>query len=284
MAEPVEFGLSDADLAAHPTIYGSGAYAGRTVLISGGAGGIGRATAWLLGRLGAHVILTGRRAERLGLAQEAMRAKGLTVSAHTVDIREPDSVEALFGKISVDGGGIDILVNSAGGQFPQAAIDFSTKGWNTVVNTNLNGTWSMMQQAARRWRDNSRPGSIVSIVVVTSHGLHGVAHTIAARSGVIGLTRALAVEWAPLNIRVNCIAPGVIETPGWNVYDPKALEAYPRSNPMMRIGTTWEVAEACAYLAGPGAAFVTGEVLNVAGGSQLWGETWTIERPEYFRV
>jgi len=284
MAEPVEFGLSDADLAAHPTIYGSSAYAGRTVLISGGAGGIGRATAWLLGRLGAHVILTGRSAEKLGLAQEAMRAKGLTVSAHTVDIREPDSVEALFGKISVDGGGIDILVNSAGGQFPQAAIDFSTKGWNTVVNTNLNGTWSMMQQAARRWRDTSRPGSIVSIVVVTSHGLHGVAHTIAARSGVIGLTRALAVEWAPLNIRVNCIAPGVIETPGWNVYDPKALEAYPRSNPMMRIGTTWEVAEACAYLAGPSAAFVTGEVLNVAGGSQLWGETWTIERPEYFRV
>jgi citronellol/citronellal dehydrogenase len=119
--------------------------------------------------------------------------------------------------------------------------------------------------------------------VVTVHGLHGVAHTIAARSGVVGLTRALAVEWAPLKIRVNCIAPGVIETPGWNVYDPKAVEAYPRSNPMMRNGTTWEVAEACAYLAGPGAAFVTGEVLNVAGGSQLWGETWTIERPEYFK-
>jgi citronellol/citronellal dehydrogenase len=283
MAEPVQFGLSDADLAEKPTIYATGSYAGRTVLISGGAGGIGRATAWLLGRLGARVILTGRGAEKLGLAQEAMRAKGLSVSTHTVDIREPDSVEALFGKIAADEGGIDILVNSAGGQFPQAAIDFSAKGWNTVVNTNLNGTWSMMQQAARGWRDAGRPGSIVSIVVVTVHGLHGVAHTIAARSGVVGLTRALAVEWAPLKIRVNCIAPGVIETPGWNVYDPKAVEAYPRSNPMMRNGTTWEVAEACAYLAGPGAAFVTGEVLNVAGGSQLWGETWTIERPEYFK-
>ena len=283
MAEPVQFGLSDADLAEKPTIYATGSYAGRTVLISGGAGGIGRATAWLLGRLGAKVILTGRSAEKLGLAQEAMRAKGLTVSTHAVDIREPDSVEALFGEIAADEGGIDILVNSAGGQFPQAAIDFSAKGWNTVVNTNLNGTWSMMQQAARGWRDAGRPGSIVSIVVVTVHGLHGVAHTIAARSGVVGLTRALAVEWAPLKIRVNCIAPGVIETSGWNVYDPKAVEAYPRSNPMMRNGTTWEVAEACAYLAGPGAAFVTGEVLNVAGGSQLWGETWTIERPEYFK-
>jgi citronellol/citronellal dehydrogenase len=284
MAEPAQFGLTDADLATHPTIYGTGSYSGRTVLISGGAGGIGRATAWLLGRLGAKVILAGRSAEKLGLAQEAMRTKGLMVSSHTVDIREPHSVEALFGKIAADEGGIDILVNSAGGQFPQAAIDFSTKGWNTVINTNLNGTWLMMQQAARRWRDTERPGSIVSIVVVTAHGLYGVAHTIAARSGVVGLTRALAVEWAPLKIRVNCIAPGVIETPGWNVYDPKAVEAYPRSNPMMRTGTTWEVAEACAYLAGPGAAFVTGEVLNIAGGSQLWGETWTIDRPEYFAV
>ncbi|MBR0756258.1 SDR family oxidoreductase [Bradyrhizobium jicamae] len=284
MAESVEFGLNDADLAVQPTIYGPGAYAGRTVLISGGAGGIGRATAWLLGRLGAKIIIAGRSAEKLAQAQQAMRAKGLVVSTHTVDIREPSSVATLFGKIASDEGGIDILVNSAGGQFPQAAIDFSTKGWNTVVNTNLNGTWSMMQQAARGWRDAGRPGSIVSIVVVTSHGLHGVAHTVAARSGVIGLTRALAVEWAPLNIRVNCIAPGAIETPGWNVYDPKAVEAYPRSNPMMRSGTTWEVAEACAYLAGPGAAFVTGEVLNVAGGSQLWGETWTIERPDYFKV
>jgi citronellol/citronellal dehydrogenase len=158
------------------------------------------------------------------------------------------------------------------------------KGWNTVVNTNLNGTWYMMQGAARAWRDQNRPGSITTIVVVTRQGLHGVAHTIAARSGVVGLTQALAVEWAPLKIRLNCIAPGVIETPGWRVYDPKALEAYPKSNPMMRNGSTWDVAEACGYLAGPGAEYVTGEVLNVAGGAQLWGETWTTGKPDYFKV
>ena len=79
------------------------------------------------------------------------------------------------------------LVNSAGGQFPQAAIDFSVKGWNAVINTNLNGTWYMMQAAAQRWRDRKHPGSIVNIVVVTTHGLYGIAHTIAARTGVIGL-------------------------------------------------------------------------------------------------
>ncbi|UVC08846.1 SDR family oxidoreductase [Rhizobium sp. TH2] len=282
MAEK-EFGLDDDALAIHPTVYGPEAFKGKTVLISGGAGGIGRATAWLLGRLGARIIIAGRSEAKLASAVVAMTARGLHVTSQTVDIREPESVAALYAAIA-ESGGFDILVNSAGGQFPQAAIDFSVKGWNTVVNTNLNGTWHMMQGAGRHWRDTGRPGSIVTIVVVTGHGLHGVAHTIAARSGVIGLSRALAVEWAPHNIRVNCIAPGVIETPGWKVYDEKAVEAYPKSNPMMRNGTTWDVAEACAYLGGSAAAYVTGEVVHVAGGAQLWGETWTIDKPDYFKV
>ena len=143
---------------------------------------------------------------------------------------------ALFDWVDADVGNIDLLVNSAGGQFPQPAIDFSEKGWNTIINTNLTGTWRMMQAAGRRWRDHDRPGSIVNIVVVTRQGLHGVAHTIAARAGVVALSEALAVEWAPLKIRVNCIAPGAIETPGWRVYQPEQRSTYARSNPMMRAG------------------------------------------------
>ncbi len=127
-----------------------------------------------------------------------MTQRGLSASHHAVDVREPEKVGALFDRIWSETGRVDLLVNSAGGQFPQAAIDFSVKGWNAVINTNLNGTWHMMQAAARHWRDAERPGSVVNIVVVTTHGLYGVAHTIAARSGVIGLSRALAVEWAPL--------------------------------------------------------------------------------------
>ena len=140
----------------------------------------------------------------------------------------------------------------------------------------------MMQAAAQRWRDRKHSGSIVNIVVVTTHGLYGIAHTIAARSGVIGLSRAVAVEWAPLNIRVNCVAPGAIETEGWNVYTPEARAAYPRSNPMMRAGSPWDIAEASVYLAGPAGKFVTGETLTVDGGGQLWGETWTTGKPAYF--
>lgn len=276
-------GLDDAALADRATVYAPDVLGGRVVLVSGAAGGIGRAAAWLFARLGAHVVLTGRNEARLGELAEAMRARGHKASIDVVDIRDPELVAKLFAHIWSTHGRLDILVNSAGGQFPQPAIDFSIKGWNAVINTNLNGTWYMMQAAAQRWRDAARPGSIVNIVVVTTHGLYGVAHTIAARAGVIGLTRSIAVEWAPLGIRVNCIAPGAIETEGWKVYRPEARAAYPRSNPMMRAGTAWDIAEACVYLGGPSGSFITGELLTVDGGGQLWGETWTTGKPDYFK-
>jgi len=282
MVDAPIFGEDDATLATRATVFAPDAYAGKTVLVSGGAGGIGRAIGWLFGRLGAKVILSGRDPAKLEDAVHAMRAAGLDISGHAVDIREVEGVDAFFTKIEAEGG-IDILINSAGGQFPQPAIDMSPRGWNAVVNTNLNGTFYMMQRAARGWRDAKRPGSIVNIVVVT-RGLHGVAHTVAARAGVIGLSETLAVEWAPLGIRINCIAPGAIETQGWRVYKPEQVATYARTNPLMRVGSAWEIAEACAWLGGPSAGYVTGEVIHVAGGSQLWGDTWTGGRPDWFNL
>jgi citronellol/citronellal dehydrogenase len=274
--------LADAELAKHPTVYAADALKDQVVVVSGGAGGIGRAIAWLFARLGAHVVVAGRYQGKLDALVAGLTCHNLKASAQAADIREPDAVNALFDAVWAGHGHLDILINSAGGQFPQPAIDFSINGWNAVINTNLNGTWYMMQAAAQRWRDRKHRGSIVNIVVVTTHGLYGIAHTIAARSGVIGLSRAVAVEWAPLNIRVNCVAPGAIETEGWNVYTPEARAAYPRSNPMMRAGSPWDIAEACVYLAGPSGKFVTGETLTVDGGGQLWGETWTTGKPGYF--
>jgi citronellol/citronellal dehydrogenase len=275
-------GLTDAELAVHPTVFAPDALKGQVVMVSGGAGGIGRAISWLFARLGAHVAIVGRNQNKLDALAAQLGSRNLKASTHVADIREPEVVGALFDTVWAAHGRVDGLINSAGGQFPQAAIDFSVKGWNAVIDTNLNGTWYMMQTAAQRWRDRKHPGSIVNIVVVTTHGLYGIAHTIAARSGVIGLSRAVAVEWAPLNIRVNCVAPGAIETEGWNVYTPEARAAYPRSNPMMRVGSPWDIAEASVYLAGPAGKFVTGETLTVDGGGQLWGETWTTGKPAYF--
>ena len=279
---PDRLGLTDDQLAVHRTVFAPDALKDTVMVLSGGAGGIGRAIAWLFARLGAHVVLVGRDQGKVSTLASNLIAKGLKASSSVVDIRDPDAVKTLFDAAWRTHGRVDGLVNSAGGQFPQPAIDFSVKGWNAVIDTNLNGTWHMMQSAARSWRDNKYPGCIVNIVVVTTHGLYGIAHSIAARSGVIGLSRSVAVEWAPLNIRVNCVAPGAIETEGWNVYAPEARAAYPRSNPMMRAGSPWDVAEACAYLAGPSSGFVTGETLTVDGGGQLWGETWTTGKPAYF--
>jgi citronellol/citronellal dehydrogenase len=276
------FGLTDDELAIQRTVFASDALEDMVVAVTGATGGIGRAIAWLFARLGAHVVLVGRNQTKLHALMARMTQRALKVSSYAADIRQPDTVQALLDATWKARGRVDSLINSAGGQFPQAAIDVSVKGWNAVIDTNLNGTWYMMQAAARHWRDAGHPGSIVNIVVVTTHGLYGIAHSIAARSGVVGLSRSVAVEWAPLNIRVNCVAPGLIETEGWKVYSPEARSAYPRSNPMMHAGSAWDVAEACVYLGGPSGGFITGETLTVDGGGQLWGETWTTGKPPYF--
>jgi citronellol/citronellal dehydrogenase len=272
---------TNAELAQHPTIYRSDLLDGKRAMITGGGSGMGRATAWLAARLGAHVTICGRKEEKLKAVVEAIREKGLQADHVVVDIRSRGSVANAFQHVGSRHGRIDILVNSAGGQFPQPAIEYSEKGWDTVINTNLNGTWHMMQAAARYWQALATSGSIVNIVVV-QQGLHGVAHTRAARAGVIALSQAVSVEWAGQGIRVNCIAPGAVQTEGWAVYSEAAREKYPRTNPMMRAGSPWEVAEACVYLSSPAGAWITGEVLTVDGGGQHWGEVWTTGKPEYF--
>ncbi|MDR3419305.1 MAG: SDR family oxidoreductase [Nevskia sp.] len=264
------------------TVYRPDLFKGRVALVSGGGSGIGRAVALLFGRLGASVAICGRTPEKLEHVAEFLRGKNVPVLAQATNVREPEQVEALFQRVHAEFGTIDLLVNNAGGQFPGQAIDFPVKGWNAVINNNLNGTWYMMQRAAQYWREHKRPGSIVNVAVVTERGMPGVAHTVAARAGVIGATRTVAVEWAPLGIRVNCIAPGLTATEGLEVYPPEAVKEFPRANPMKRPGTPMEIAEACIYLAGPSGSFITGEVLTVDGGGKLWGELWTAGRPDYY--
>lgn len=282
MNETPNMPRSNADLAAQTTVFAAGLLAGQTVFVSGAGSGMGRATAWLAARLGARVIVGGRTPAKLAAVVDAINAvPGLQAHAQVVDIRERSAVDNAFEVISAQFGTIDLLVNSAGGQFPQASIDFSEKGWHAVINTNLHGTWHMMNAAAQHWREAGRGGSIVNIVVVNQN-LHGVAHTAAARAGVMAFSQKAAVEWAPLGIRVNCIAPGAIETEGWAVYSETTRARYPRTNPMMRAGSPWEIAEACIFLGGPGGRFINGVILEVDGGGQHWGEIWTTGKPEYF--
>lgn len=282
MTDALNIPRGNAELAVQPTIFAAGLLQGQTVLVSGAGSGMGRATAWLAARLGARVIVGGRTAAKLAAVVDAINAvAGLQAHALVVDIRSREAVDAAFAAVKEQFGAIDILVNSAGGQFPQASIDYSEKGWHAVINTNLHGTWHMMHVAAQQWREAGRGGSIVNIVVVNQN-LHGVAHTAAARAGVMAFSQKASVEWAPLGIRVNCIAPGAIETEGWAVYSETTRARYPKTNPMMRAGSPWEIAEACVFVGGPGGRFINGVVLEVDGGGQHWGEIWTTGKPEYF--
>ena len=256
-------------------------FAGRTVLVVGGGGSIGAACAWLAARLGAQVIIAGRKADKLQSVVSAMAGRGLACTAVTVDIRERTSVESLFDQMTALALP-DLVIQSAGGQYPSPAIDIVEKGWKAVVDTNLTGSFNVMQCAARRWRDAGRGGSLVNIVV-SPRGLHGVAHTVAARAGVVAFSEAVAVEWAPLGVRVNCIAPGVIVSAGWAVYKPEVRALYPNANPMRAAGTPWQIAEAALFIGGPAGGFITGETLEVTGGGHLWGEGWTVPKPEWFK-
>lgn len=274
--------ISDDDLATMPLTFRDGYLDGKVAIITGGGRGIGRALAFQFVRLGAKVALLGRHAERMEATAAELRQIGGEVFTWIGSIREPEDVNAFVAATVAHFSGIDILVNNAGGQYPQAAIDYSVKGWKAVVDTNLNGTWFVTQAVGRYWHETKRPGSIVNIVAVTTRGMPGVAHSSAARAAIVNLSKTLAIEWAPARIRVNCVAPGVTASSGMEVYSPEARAELPKSNLMKRFGTLREVADAVTFLAGPAGSFMTGEVINVDGGNHIWGDQWTIERPDFF--
>ncbi len=279
------WGMSDEELATAPTVFREDLLAGKVVVLSGGGSGLGKAMLFLYTRLGADVVICGRREEKLRSAAESVeRLLGKKVDVCPMTIRDPEAVSQMMGDIWERHGGIDIVVNNAGGQFPQAAIDFSVKGWHAVIDTNLNGTWYMMQAAARLWRDAGRSGNIINVVANVWRGMPQVAHTCAARAGVIYLSKTLSTEWAPLNIRVNCISPGSVETEGFHVYPPEASAAFVNSNPMRKLGNAMDIAQAAVYLAGGSGDFITGEVLVVDGGNQQWGDVWPAGIPDEFKI
>lgn len=277
------FGLDDAALAALPLGFEPGFFDGQVVLVSGAGSGIGKAIAFLCARLGARLVVCGRDPAKLAACEAWLRRLGSPeVLVQPTDIRDSASVAALLDATWKKFGRLDVQVNNAGGQFPKAALDISPNGWKAVVDNNLNGTWYMMHAAARRWRDAGQGGNIVNIVLTFQRGYPGVAHSCAARAAVTYLSKTVAVEWSQYGVRVNCVAPGCIESTGFAHYSPEARQQFARSNPMLKVGSVQDIAHAVAYLAGPTGRFVNGEVLNVDGGGLLWGDLWTIPKPAYF--
>ncbi|MCC6462497.1 MAG: SDR family oxidoreductase [Saprospiraceae bacterium] len=251
-------------------------FQGKTVLVTGGGSGIGFEIARQFLQHGAEVFIASRKPERLAAAQELLQPLG-PVHSYQLDIREPDQVAGLATYIAEKSGRLDILVNNAGGQFPSPAEDISPKGWQAVVNTNLNGSWYVTQAMAQRFFFPLQAGIVVNIVVNTFRGFPGMAHTGAARAGVSNLTQSLAVEWAPKGVRLNCIAPGIIQSSGLEQYPPELLAGVAKTIPMQRLGTVGDVAGLTLFLASPLAAYMTGDTIYIDGGAHLWGDIWKYE-------
>ena len=245
--------------------------AGRTALVTGASGGIGRAIAEGLAEAGADLLLAARNLDKLEQVAAPIREKtGRRVECATVNIRDRDTVEELAAFAAQRFPRIDILVNNAGGQFAAPARDYKPKGWNAVIETNLTGTWNMTQVFGVPMLDGDG-GNIVNIIAVAERGMPGIAHTAAARAGVLALSRSLAYEWGP-KVRINCVAPGPIVTAAFaNTYDPEVANRNPATLPIPRCGHPEEVGYAVTWLASPAAAWVTGEVIHVAGGQQFYG-------------
>ena len=247
-------------------------FAGRTAVVTGGATGIGRAIAQELLQLGASVVLASRKEDKLAATAEALRAStGANVSHRVCNIREEEHVRGLMDFVVSEHGGVDLLVNNAGGQFPSPAAAIARKGWDAVIETNLTGTFLCCREAHRAGLARSPDAAIVNVIADMWNGFPGMAHTGAARAGVDNLTKSLALEWAAEGVRVNAVAPGIIysDTAAAN-YPPGFLESMASDLPAQRLGTPAEVASAVCFLLSPAARYVSGATLRVDAASSLY--------------
>jgi len=246
---------------------------GRVALVTGGGTGLGLAISGSLARRGAALVLASRSEAHLRSGRQALEAAGAAVTTQACDVRDAHAVRRLVRTIEELHGGLDILVNNAAGNFVRPSEQLPEKAFANVVDIVLNGTFYCTRAAGRSMIERGRPGVILNVVATYAWmGGPGTLHSACAKAGVLAMTRTLAVEWARHGIRVVAIAPGPFDSEGASdrLWPTEELEdRVRRSIPLKRFARRDEVAEACAWLAGDGAAYVTGACLTMDGGAWL---------------
>ena len=238
----------------------------RVAVVTGASQGIGRATAQVLARHGARVALAARNAEKLSELENEIRATGGDALAVQLDVANHEQIKAAFAKVLAHFGRIDILVNNAGIARDQLSMRMKRADWDVVLQTNLTGAFLCAQQVLPGML-RQRSGRIINITsVVAQAGNPGQANYIASKAGLIGLTKALAMEVASRGITVNAVAPGFIVTPMTDPLPDKHRQALIDRIPLGRMGSDREVAVSICFLASDEAAYITGHVLDVNGG------------------
>jgi NAD(P)-dependent dehydrogenase (short-subunit alcohol dehydrogenase family) len=241
---------------------------GKVALVTGASSGLGVHFARTLASAGASVAIAARRADRLASLQAELQKAGSKAAAVDLDVQSGKSVSAAFDVIELALGAIDIVVNNAGISIVKPALDMPEEDWDTVVDTNLRGAWLVTQTAAKRWVAAKRPGVVVNIASILGLRTIGqVAPYNASKAGLIHLTRALAMEWARYDIRVNAICPGYIETEmNSDFWKTPAGQRLIERIPQRRIGQPEHLDGALLLLTSDAGTFMTGSVLTVDGG------------------
>lgn len=256
----------------YQSIYRADLFAGRRVIVTGGGSGIGRCTAHELAALGADVIVTGRKVEKLEKVVAEIAADGGKASHRTFDIRDEGAVRDGIDAILKDGA-VTGLVNNAGGQFPAPLEKISTNGFETVLRTNVVGAFNVSRELVTQSMKDTG-GAIVNITADFWSGMPTMGHSGAARAACDNLTKTAAVEWGRFGIRVNSVAPGWVASSGFDTYtDPGVKAVLPQLKnfvPLGRIATEAEISSAIVFLLSEGANFISGASLRVDGGGSLF--------------
>jgi NAD(P)-dependent dehydrogenase (short-subunit alcohol dehydrogenase family) len=259
-------------------VLAEGTFDGRVAIVTGGGSGIGRAIALELARLGAAVVVAGRRPEPLAESVRLIEEGDGRGLAHATDVRDPEQVDALVAAAVETFGRVDVLVNDAAGNFVVRAEELSPNGWRAVVGIVLDGGFLCARAAGRRMIEQGEGGAILSVLASYAWtGGPGTVHSASAKAGLLAMTRTLAVEWAPHRIRVNTICPGPTDTEGagaalWPTGD--ARRRVEESVPLRRLATPREIGWWAAALCSPYADYVTGANLTIDGGHWLEQESY----------
>ena len=240
--------------------------AGETAIVTGASSGIGREIATRFAADGADVVVCSRAQDRIDPVAEAINAAdGGRARAVECDVRDRAAVEAMVAAGVEAFGPPTCLVNNAGAGFMAPFAELSENAWKTIVDINLHGTFHCAQAAGARMRDG-QGGTIVNIASVAGQkGTPEMSHYSAAKAAVINLTTTLAYEWAPDGVRVNCIAPGFVATPGVAEQMGVTAEDIDRGTVDRRIGTSAEIADIAQFLASPAASYLVGETVTAMG-------------------
>jgi NAD(P)-dependent dehydrogenase (short-subunit alcohol dehydrogenase family) len=247
---------------------------GKTAIVTGGGTGIGKSIAIEFARAGADVALCSRKLEHLEPVAKEITALGRRTFAVAVDVRQEDQVKAMVERAAGEWGRLDIMVNNAGASFRARPEDISINGWNTVIGINLNGVFLGCKWAGRQMMAQTTGGVIVNIASIAGvYGSTMMSHYGAAKAAVITLTRELGTAWGRKGVRVNCIAPGPVETEGYldvlkqaGPDGKKTYDAIAARVGMGRWGKVEEIAWPCIFLASDASSFMTGETIVVDGG------------------